>query len=847
MIYSFAYVGSLPAFRFVMPALLLMCLSVQARAACTLVTTPGNDTFTCDSGNSGPLTDLQGSNTLIFPALGTGTVNGAVTFGPGLDRIVMNSGSIVGTVDQGDGANSFEINLGTVSGAVRQGSVIDSFIMNGGTIQSLAQGDGRDTFLMTGGTITGAFEDGDVAKMTGGTIGRVDMKLDNNIFDMSGGRIVGNLVTGFGKDTIIVSGGTIGGNISVSGGDDSITISGGEVTGEIRASFGNDTFIWSGGGIIHSAVLMAEGNDTAILRTLNEATLSTTPNIDGGPGIDVLTLDATSSSTPARYTRWETVNLDNGSRVDLAGDFILGDADTGTGVFNVDSSSAVTSVAGSIRPFTSGQLATLNNAGTLDMTTGSNSASDTLTVHGNYVGNNGQLWVQSVLADDASPSDRLVVDRGTLSGTTQISVSNLGGVGGLTQQNGIQVVNATNGATSDNSAFSLKNSVSAGAYQYYLFKGGVTAGSENSWYLRSAVVALPSPVEQPVSPTTAQPAAVAPVAAIGTPALPVAIAGASPIPLYRLEVPNYAVVTPAAAVLTLAALGTFHDRQGEQSLLRETGAVPAGWGRVYGRDFKQSWAGTVAPGLDATLSGYQVGHDLYAMQTRDGHVQRLGVFIGHSQLNGQVDGFAEGFHDRRTGTLRIEGDSLGAYWTLTDAKGWYLDAVAMGTRLDGYSRSDRGIKIDTEGHALSLSLEAGYPIPVSEHWVIEPQAQLINQHIYLDSQNDGISDVSFDSQAYTSGRVGARIKGRYSLLGMPVEPYVRGNLWRNFGGSDSVIFDHADTIKTQHRSTSADVGVGVVAKVASDVSFYLSADYSSNLDSHSLNGMAGNMGVRISW
>ena len=484
MIHSFAYVGSLSALRFVIPALLSMCLSVQARAACTLVTTPGNDTFTCDNGSSGPLTDLQGSNTLIFPALGTGTVNGAITFGPGLDRIVMNSGRIVGTVDQGDGVNSFEINLGTVSGAVRQGSAIDSFIMKGGTIQSLAQGDGRDTFLMTRGTITGAFEDGDVAKMTGGTIGRVDMKLDNNIFDMSGGQIVGNLVTGFGKDTIIVSGGTIGGNIRVSGGDDSITISGGEVTGEIRTSFGNDTFIWSGGGIIHSSVLMAEDNDTAILRTLNEATLRTTPNIDGGPGIDVLTLDATSSSTPPRYTRWETVNLDNGSRFDLAGDFILGDTDTGTGVFNVDSSSAVTSVAGSIKPFTAGQLSTLNNAGTLDMTTGSNSASDTLTVHGNYVGNNGQLWVQSVLADDASPSDRLVVDRGTLAGTTQIFVSNLGGGGGLTRQNGIQVVNATNGATSDNSAFSLKNSVSAGAYQYYLFKGGVTAGSENSWYLR---------------------------------------------------------------------------------------------------------------------------------------------------------------------------------------------------------------------------------------------------------------------------------------------------------------------------------------------------------------------------
>lgn len=882
-----------PTRRRILSASLLMFLSLQVQAACTLVASPGNDTFTCDSGSSGPLTDLQGNNTLTFPAQGTGTVNGAITFGPGADRILMNSGSIVGAVDLGNGANSFEINAGTVSGAVHQGSGIDSFIMTGGTIQSLAQGDGRDTFLMTGGTIIGAFEDGDVATMTGGTIGRVDMKLDNNIFNMSGGRIIGNLVTGFGKDIIIVSGGTIGGNISVSGGDDSVTISGGEVDGEIRTSFGNDTFIWNGGGIIKSAVLMGENNDTAILHALTETILSSTPRVDGGPGIDVLTFDASTSSTPSRYTNWETVNLNNGSRFDLAGEFVLGDSGTGTGVFNIDGSSTLTSVAGSIRSFTSGQLATLNNAGTVDMTSGSNSANDTLTVHGNYVGNNGQLMVQSVVGDDTSPSDKLVVDRGTLSGTTQITVSNLGGVGGFTQQNGIQVVEAANGGTSDSSAFSLKNSVSAGAYQYYLFKGGVTAGSENSWYLRSVVVALPPPpppvappVTPPIAPPTTppltppvappvtpppippasppvepnpptklltptqpavQPAAVAPVAAIGTPALPAAVAGAAPIPLYRLEVPNYAVVPPAAAVLTLSALGTFHDRQGEQSLLTETGAVPAGWGRAYGNDFKQSWSGTVDPSLDASLTGFQVGNDLYASQTGGGHVQRVGLFVGHSRLDGHVEGFAEGFHDRSTGTLKIEGDSLGAYWTLTDPAGWYIDAVVMGTRLDGSSRSDRGIKIDTHGHVLSLSLETGYPIPISPNWVIEPQAQLINQRVHLDSQNDGISDVSFDSQAYTSGRLGARLKGRYIVQGIPIEPYVRSNLWRNFGGSDTVTFDHIDTIKTEHQSTTADVGVGVVATVAARVSLYLSADYSSNLDGNSLNSVAGNVGVRVSW
>ena len=234
---------------------------------------------------------------------------------------------------------------------------------------------------------------------------------------------------------------------------------------------------------------------------------------------------------------------------------------------------------GSIRPYTAGQLATLNNAGIIDMTTGSNSATDTLTVHGNYVGNNGQLWLQTVLGDDTSATDKLVVSDGTISGNTQLAVTNLGGLGGLTQSNGIEVVQALNGATSSTDAFALKGSLSAGAYQYYLFKGGVTAGSENNWYLRSSVVAVEPPVVAPVPPVppvvvpipptptvpppstpdepvvepptpqpvapvtppapppTQVPAEISPEPAATTPPLPTAVAGAAPIPLYRLEVP----------------------------------------------------------------------------------------------------------------------------------------------------------------------------------------------------------------------------------------------------------------------------------------------------------------------
>ncbi|WP_248914843.1 autotransporter outer membrane beta-barrel domain-containing protein [Pseudomonas moorei] len=824
--------------------------SAPTYAACTLTPTVGNDNFVCDSASNGPLTDLAGNNTLTFPANGTGTINGNVTLGAGDDTVNLNSGRIVGSLNQGDGANTLNITAGQITGAVNQGKGIDHFTMSGGTIQSLAQGDSRDFFLMTGGTIVGAFEDGDTAKMTGGTIGRVDMKLDNNLFDLSGGQILGNLVTGFGTDTIIVSGGRIGGNISVSGGNDIITVTGGEVVGEIRASTGNDTFLWDGGGIIRSAILMGDDNDKAIVRNLTETTLALTPSLDGGPGTDQLTFDHTTSAGAARYINWETVNLNNGSRFDLTGNFVLGDSGSRTGVFNIDGSSVLTSSQGSIVPFTPGQRATLNNAGVIDLSNGNTRTNDVLAVQGNYSGNNGQLFLQSALGDDNSPSDKLVVIDGALTGSTSISISNLGGAGALTQQNGIQVVQAQGAAISDNGAFTLKTPVSAGAFDYVLYKGGITAGSENSWYLRSSVVAAPlvaEPNPDPALPPILVPLVATPVAAAGSPPLPIAQPGAAAIPLYRAEVPVWSVLPPAAAQLALTALGTFHDRQGDQRLLSETGAFGAGWGRVYGKDVDQTWGGTVTPRLDGSLDGFQVGNDLYSSLTSGGHAQRSGFFVGHSRLKGDVDGFNEGFEGKRAGKVELRGDSLGAYWTLTDARGWYVDTVAMYTWLDGDSHSDRGLKLDNKGHVLTLSAEAGYPFPLASRWVIEPQAQVIHQNLALDTQDDGISWVTFDSDPAWTGRLGARLKGRYQVSGLPLEPYLRANLWHTLSGTDTVRFAGVTDIDTQQKSSWADLGVGAILTLAPDVSVYASADYSSNLDSQQLRGMIGNAGIRVSW
>jgi outer membrane autotransporter protein len=863
------------------PVTLLAFVPQDLHGACSLVATPGNDINVCDSGSAASLLDTAGDNSLTFPAGGTGAITGAVVFGDGQDRIDMSSGLVGGNVSQAGGRDTFTLNGGSITGDITQGPGTDTFSISGGTVRSVLQGDGLDTFTMIGGTISNAFEDGDSAAMSGGTIGRVDMKLDDNLFDLSGGRILGNLVTGFGRDTIIVSGGSVGGAVSVSGGDDQVTVTGGEIIGEVRTSFGNDRLAWRADGYLRNNVLLADGDDSATLENLDEAHLSATPLLDGGPGNDSLAFINTTSAGAAqsgaeRYVRWESVSLSDNSNLALTGPLTLGDGVSGSGTLQLDASSRLTATTASLGPFLPDQRVTLTNAGTLDMTTGSGVATDTLRINGNYVGDNGQLWLQTVLGDDTSASDRLIVAGGSITGSTQLTVTNLAGAGASTRLNGIEVVQATEGATSENTAFSLKNALSAGPFQYYLFKGGATAGSENSWFLRSAVVSpasrafvpppdqpgqpapaptpLPDPTPDPApepgpqpQPEPVQPAASLPVPAIGTPPLPAAAYGAEPVPLYRLEVPTYAVMPPAAAMLTLASLGTFHERQGDQSLLTETGAVPAGWARILGEDIRQRWSGTASPKLDATVDGYQIGHDLYARRDDNGHLQRGGLFVAHSRLEGHVDGFAQGLEDQRSGKLEVEGDSLGAYWTLIGHTAWYVDVLLMGTRLDVDSRSERGVRLDTDGHGYSASVEAGYPLPLSANWVLEPQAQAIHQRIELDSQHDGISLQSFDADPRTTGRLGARLKGRYPLHGAVLEPWMRANLWRTFDGEDQVTFNHAERIETRQAATRADLGLGLTARLSPEVSLYASGDYSQNLDDDDYRGLRGTLGLRVSW
>jgi len=101
------------------------------------------------------------------------------------------------------------------------------------------------------------------------------------------------------------------------------------------------------------------------------------------------------------------------------------------------------------------------------------------------IGRNGMFDLNTFLGSDGSPSDRIVIDGATATGTALLHIANTTGPGAQTLGNGILVVDTINQGTTTPSAFALATPVFAGGYAYSLFRGALDRSSADNWYLRS--------------------------------------------------------------------------------------------------------------------------------------------------------------------------------------------------------------------------------------------------------------------------------------------------------------------------------------------------------------------------
>jgi outer membrane autotransporter protein len=316
-------------------------------------------------------------------------------------------------------------------------------------------------------------------------------------------------------------------------------------------------------------------------------------------------------------------------------------------------------------------------------------------------------------------------------------------------------------------------------------------------------------------------------------------------PWYRADVP---VLTLPTTVITPGPqrFSPRPDLQGTRLITEDL--APSAWDELYGRSARQAQTDVLSSGYAMPGSGDFKGPAVLTLQSGS-HTQKIGLIGGVNQIQANGNGVltSRALADPNSDTLNLQGQSLGAYYSLIGAQGWHVDLSASGGRVSGFSRNEQGARQATEGSALTLSVEGGYPIGLSENWVVEPQAQLINQRITLDTPYAGSGNASSTDLTAWSGRVGARLRGSYDLNGLPVEPYVRTNLWHTVYTGNTVTLDQVDKISSSRKSSTVELGLGLVARVTPAVSLYVSADYSSDVDDNDLNGIIGSLGVRMRW
>jgi hypothetical protein len=106
----------------------------------------------------------------------------------------------------------------------------------------------------------------------------------------------------------------------------------------------------------------------------------------------------------------------------------------------------------------------------------------TLTVT-NYTGSGANIAMNVALGGSNSATDQIIVNGGKATGSTLLTVKNVGGLGAHTTGAGIPLVITTNGGTVARGAFALANTPLAGGFRYMLQE------SNNDWYL----VSTPAP------------------------------------------------------------------------------------------------------------------------------------------------------------------------------------------------------------------------------------------------------------------------------------------------------------------------------------------------------------------
>ncbi|WP_244099050.1 autotransporter outer membrane beta-barrel domain-containing protein [Burkholderia ambifaria] len=505
-----------------------------------------------------------------------------------------------------------------------------------------------------------------------------------------------------------------------------------------------------------------------------------------------LTLDSRS------YAQGDIVNhpTDDGSPTDAVTDVKLANGSAWTGAtdavraLSLDTNSLWTVTADS----TVGSVALNDSTIAFDApAAGVPPTPRTLVVTGDYAARNGKLVLHTTLRDDASPTDRLVIDGGHASGNTGVVVKRAGGDGAQTTV-GIPIVETRNGGTTDASAFALDaasdgyrqgfGTLSAGGYDYMLARGG-KGGKADDWYLVSAAKPEPPQPPQPPAPVDPEP----PVHPETTPPPPT-----------RAVAPEPDAYMENADAAAMMAIHSLHQREDRSLRSGGTAAGPldgAVWLRTEGQFTSMSGGGRSVSGNGRLV---HAGADLLRFDDGRGGSIRAGVMgMYGSQTNWSTRPLWNAAEQRTadaTARGSVEGYNAGLYGTWYGNRdilsGPYVDAWFMygayANRIGGSLAGD-----SYRSRTVTGSLEAGHSFHVYERgdtrFFVEPEVQLVVSDYRAAAHRAAGGYVDGQGSTDVLTRVGVRVHGVTAIApGRELRPFVEANWWHG-PGSRSLTLD----------------------------------------------------------
>ncbi|EAR4288417.1 fibronectin-binding autotransporter adhesin ShdA [Salmonella enterica] len=480
-----------------------------------------------------------------------------------------------------------------------------------------------------------------------------------------------------------------------------------------------------------------------------------------------------------------------------------------------------------------GAIFTLNgdliNMGTMTSGSSSSTPGNTLYVDGNYTGNGGSLYLNTVLGDDDSATDKLVIT-GDASGTTDLYINGIGD--GAQTTNGIEVVDVGGVSTSD--AFVLKNEVNASLYTYRLYWNE----SDNDWYLASK--AQSDDDDSGGDDSDATPSDGGDDGGNVTPPDD----GGDVAPQYRADIGAYMGNQWMARNLQMQ---TLYDREGSQ-YRNADGSV---WARFKaGKAESEAVSGNID--MDSNYSQFQLGGDILAWGNGQ---QSVTVGVMASYINADTDSTGNRGADgsQFTSSGNVDGYNLGVYATwFADAQthsGAYVDSwYQYGFYNNSVESGDAGSEsYDSTANAVSLETGYRYDIALSNGNTVSltPQAQVVWQNYSADSVKDnyGTRIDGQDGDSWTT-RLGLRVDGKlYKGSRTVIQPFAEAN-WLHTSDDVSVSFDDA-TVKQDLPANRAELKVGLQADI--DKQWSVRAQVAGQTGSNDFGDLNGSLNLRYNW